>query len=119
MAKIKAYRFRDGSAFTSNKDLIEAIGDAPHVRQLSVVVAAASKPAALKSLNAVGLGVNASAIHLVLADSPRITKWQEEGLLTEGTVLASSLIPRNGNSVVSLKPTEDRYCPEITKVASS
>ena len=110
MAKIKTYKFRDGNAYTNNTELIEAIGEASHVRQLSIVVAAKSKQAALETLNAVGFGINVSVIHIVLADSPRVTTWVDEGILTEGTVIASSLLSRT--------PSENRHRPTITQVST-
>lgn len=118
MTRTKVYQFRNGNVFTYNRDIIAAIGEADHVRQLSVVVAASSKPKALEYLNAVGIGISERAVNLVLADSPRVTKWVEEGILTDGSVIASSLLARKGSAVVSLTPTACNHTPVIQQVST-
>jgi len=117
MAKLKMYRFKDYHAFTSNTDLVVAIGEAPHVRQISVVVAATSKKAALGYLNAVGFGINAREVHLTLSVSPRNQKMMDEGHLQEGTVLASSTTPSVRKNFVLLTPTDNPYAPAIKVIA--
>lgn len=110
MAKLKRYQFKDGNTYTSNKAIIEALGESPHIRQVSASVTATSKKEALEFFRAVGFGRHAEERHLALSD-PR-----DEELPAEGTVLIAPLLRRNGQSVISLTPTDDYLKPTITVV---
>jgi hypothetical protein len=118
MPKIKMYRFKDFPAFTYNAQLVALLGEAPHIRQVSVVVGATSKKAALEALNAVGLGTGARETHLCLSDTPRNQKLMDDGVLRDGTVLVSATTARIGSNIVSVTPSDSPREPELKVVGT-
>lgn len=118
MPKIKMYQFKDYPAYTTNAKLVAALDEAPHIRQVSAVVAALSKKAALEALNAVGIGINSREAHLCLSDNIHNQKLVDDGILQDGTVLVTATTPRPGSKIISLIPTEDRRDPELKVVAT-